>query len=127
MSGKWISIEKASCARAFAVSVASWVTAAKRVFLGESACVACERLVDADEQHRGHGCIKASDRSAYPRLSIRPARAAAASRCPRLRVDQLTSDPQLRGIPQLVCQAGAFLGHDELDDGGRIDVRVQRL
>ena len=30
MSGKWISIEKASCARAFAVSVASWAMAMAR-------------------------------------------------------------------------------------------------
>jgi hypothetical protein len=43
MSGTWISIERASCARAFAVNVASWAMAMARTMGQSEAAV----LVDA--------------------------------------------------------------------------------
>jgi hypothetical protein len=36
-------------------------------------------------------------------------------------------DLQLGGVPQLIGQVRAFLGDDELDDRGGVEVRVQRL
>jgi hypothetical protein len=35
-------------------------------------------------------------------------------------------DLQLRGIPQLIGEIGAGLGHDQFDDRGGIEVGVQR-